>query len=304
MKVELLNATTKAVLITFDDLSIYTSVGEIKELYRNVKPHLYPSRQAFRIEPRGPIIDDKQTLQSLKFDSTARFYFKDLGPQVQWKTVFLVEYAGPLFVYLIFYLRPSIIYGVGSNAKLIHENVHLACGCFMFHYVKRLLETQFVHRFSHGTMPIGNLFKNCTYYWGFTALVAYFINHPLYTPATYGYLQVYTSLFGFLFCELGNYSIHVALKNLRPEGSKERKIPHPTSNPFTWLFHLVSCPNYTYEIGSWVFFTIMTQTLTSGLFTLVGAAQMTVWALKKQKAYKREFKEYPRRRKSIFPFLL
>uniref|UniRef100_T2M4P1 Trans-2,3-enoyl-CoA reductase n=1 Tax=Hydra vulgaris TaxID=6087 RepID=T2M4P1_HYDVU len=223
MKVELLNATTKAVLITFDDLSIYTSVGEIKELYRNVKPHLYPSRQAFRVEPRGPILDDKQTLQSLKFDSTARFYFKDLGPQVQWKTVFLVEYAGPLFVYLIFYLRPSIIYGVGSNAKLIHENVHLAFGCFIFHYVKRLLETQFVHRFSHGTMPIGNLFKNCTYYWGFTALVAYFINHPLYTPATYGYLQVYTSLFGFLLLRAWKLFYSCGFKKFKTRRIKGKK---------------------------------------------------------------------------------
>ena len=301
---ELLSATTKAVLITFDDLSIYTTVGEIKELYRKVKPHLYPSRQALRIEPRGLVVDDKQSLQSLKFDHTARFYFKDLGPQIQWKTVFLSEYAGPFFVYLIFYLRPSIIYGTGANTMLMHKNVHLACGCFLFHYAKRLLETQFIHRFSHGTMPIGNLFKNCTYYWGFSALIAYFINHPLYTPAIYGDIQVYASLFGFAFCQLGNYSTHVALRDLRPEGSKERKIPYAAANPLTWLFNLVSCPNYTYEIGSWLCFTIMTQAFTSGLFTLVGAAQMTAWAVKKHKAYKREFKNYPSSRKAIFPFLL
>uniref|UniRef100_A0A8C9EN81 Trans-2,3-enoyl-CoA reductase-like n=1 Tax=Pavo cristatus TaxID=9049 RepID=A0A8C9EN81_PAVCR len=37
--------------------------------------------------------------------------------------------------------------------------------------------------------------------------------------------------------------------------------PSPTYNPFTWLFLLVSCPNYTYEVGSWISFTVMTQTL-------------------------------------------
>ena len=31
-------------------------------------------------------------------------------------------------------------------------------------------------------MPVRNLFKNCSYYWGFAAFVAYFLNHPLYTP--------------------------------------------------------------------------------------------------------------------------
>jgi len=31
--------------------------------------------------------------------------------------------------------------------------------CWTLHYAKRLLETIFVHRFSHSTMPIRNLFK-------------------------------------------------------------------------------------------------------------------------------------------------
>lgn len=80
-------------------------------------------------------------------------------------------------------------------------------------------------------------------------------------------------------CELGNLAIHVALRNLRPPGTtctcnymcvhackckskeaniilspptgtKERKIPYPTSNPLTVIFNYVSCPNYTYEVGT------------------------------------------------------
>ena len=43
--------------------------------------------------------------------SEFRLYFKDLGPQVGWSTVFLAEYAGPLFIYLLFYLRIELIYG-------------------------------------------------------------------------------------------------------------------------------------------------------------------------------------------------
>ena len=44
-------------------------------------------------------------------------------------------------------------------------------------------------------------------------------------------------------------------------GSKVRKIPYSTANPFTWLFGLVSCPNYSYEAMAWVAFTVMTQCL-------------------------------------------
>lgn len=39
---------------------------------------------------------------------------------------------------------------------------------------------------------------------------------------------------------------------LPPPGSKTRRIPFPTKNPFTWLFLVVSCPNYTYEVSLWM----------------------------------------------------
>jgi hypothetical protein len=48
--------------------------------------------------------------------------------------------------------------------------------------LQRIYETMHVHKFSHATMPLFNLFKNCTYYWAFSAFVSYFINHPKYTP--------------------------------------------------------------------------------------------------------------------------
>ena len=41
------------------------------------------------------------------------------------------------------------------------------------------------------------------------------------------------------------------------------------------------------------------------LFTGVSAVTMSVWALKKQRNYQREFgKEYPKGRKAIIPFIL
>ena len=75
---------------------------------------------------------------------------------------------------------------------------------------------------------------------------------------------------------LGNFSIHMALRDRRPAGSKTQKIPYLTKNPFTWLFLLVSCPNYTYQMGSWISFAIMTQCLPVALFSLVGFTQMTI----------------------------
>ena len=130
------------------------------------------------------------------------------------------------------------------------QTAHIAAVAWSFHYVKRLLETIFVHRFSNSTMPLTNLFKNCSYYWGFAAYIAYHVNHPQYTsPPSY---QVFSFLAVFFLSELGNFSIHILLRNLRPAGSRERKIPFPDSNPLSFLQNLVSCPNYTYEVLAWI----------------------------------------------------
>ncbi|XP_058799796.1 very-long-chain enoyl-CoA reductase [Phymastichus coffea] len=278
-----------------------TTIGEIKKQMHQQKKAPYPGRQCLRLEPKGKTLSDTDTVKSLQLKYGSRLYYKDLGPQIGWKTVFLAEYAGPLAVYLWLYQRPWIFYQDVPDAK-IDAVVHWAAACWSLHYIKRLLETLFVHRFSHATMPMRNLFKNCSYYWLFAMYVAYHVNHPLYTPPSN--VRFLVGLAIFLLCELGNLSIHLALRNLRPPGTTVRKIPKPTGNPLTILFNFVSCPNYTYEVGSWIGFTIMTQCIPAGLFMLAGAYQMTVWALGKHRLYKKEFTDYPKGRKAIIPFVL
>uniref|UniRef100_A0A673V378 Very-long-chain enoyl-CoA reductase n=1 Tax=Suricata suricatta TaxID=37032 RepID=A0A673V378_SURSU len=248
-EVEILDAKTREKLCFLDKVEPHATIAEIKNLFTKTHPQWYPARQSLRLDPKGKSLKDEDVLQKLPVGTTATLYFRDLGAQISWVTVFLTEYAGPLFIYLLFYFRVPFIYGHKYDfTSSRHTVVHLACICHSFHYIKRLLETLFVHRFSHGTMPLRNIFKNCTYYWGFAAWMAYYINHPLYTPPTYGAQQVKLALAIFVICQLGNFSIHMALRDLRPAGSKTRKIPYPTKNPFTWLFLLVSCPNYTYEV--------------------------------------------------------
>ena len=290
------------VTVKFLQLSKSTTIGEVKKRIGATKrKYADVNRQELRIEPKGKGLKDESTLGELGVENQAILYFKDRGTQIGWTTVFLVEYAGPLLVYLWLHSRPWLFYGENAGQKAMQPVVKIAAVCWTVHYAKRLLETVFVHRFSNATMPLFNLFKNCGYYWGFAAYVAYHVNHPLYTSP--GQNQIYAGLGLFALCELGNLSIHVALRNLRPAGTKVRKIPFPTWNPFTLLFNFVSCPNYTYEVGAWIGFTVMTQCLPAGLFCLAGAYQMTLWALGKHRNYKKEFSNYPRR-KAIFPFVL
>ncbi|XP_074605258.1 putative very-long-chain enoyl-CoA reductase art-1 [Brevipalpus obovatus] len=307
MDLEIFTASSnERLVVSLKNVSPSRTVRDIKELIHREKKSLYPARQSLRLEIRGKSLKDEQQLKS--FSSELKdgkiIFLKDLGHQIGWKTVFLWEYAGPLFCYLITYMRPELIYGKGAPTKPMHQVVQIAAVCWTFHYIKRILETLFVHRFSHGYMPILNLLKNCTYYWGFAFYIGYYINHPLYTPAYFGRLQINAALAGFIFSELGNFSIHIALRSLRPAGTKERKIPVPTENPFTLLFDYVSCPNYTYEVMSWVSFSILTQCLPAAIFTALGGTIMTIWALGKHRNYRREFPNYPKYRKAIFPFII
>lgn len=304
MEIEVVQGSTNKLVAKLHGLTPNTTVMDVKRQVYRTQPKLYPDRQALKSDPKAKALKDESTLGDLRLQSGDRLYLKDLGPQIGWKTVFLVEYFGPLALYLLTVTRPSWMYGQYARRHHMDIAVRVAAACWTIHYVKRLLETLFVHRFSHGTMPIANLFKNCSYYWLFGLYIGYYVNHPLYTPPALGPLQVYGGLAAFLFAELGNLSIHIALRNLRPPGTKERRIPVPTGNPFTMLFDLVSCPNYTYEVMAWASFTFMTQCLPAGLFTLAGLYQMTVWALGKHRQYKAEFPNYPRQRKAILPFVI
>ncbi|KAG7268016.1 hypothetical protein CRUP_022523 [Coryphaenoides rupestris] len=149
---------------------------------------------------------------------------------------------------------------VGTTATMYFRDLGPQLGWTM-----RLVETIFVHRFSHGTMPLRTIAR---------------------------------------LCEVGNFSIHLTLNSLRGEGTKYRRFPVPNKNPFTWLFFFVSCPNYTYEVGAWLGFSIMTQCLPVALYTLLGFIQMSIWARGKHRAYTREFKAYPGLRMSIIPLVL
>lgn len=305
MDLQILNLRTKKQMCRLEGISNSTKIETVKQLFERKYPKYYPSRQSFRLGPREKSLKDSDSLTDIKFGEENVLYFKDLGPQISWSKVFFCEYSGPLVLYLLFYFR--IPYAYSDEFTLKPSSlwvVKAAAACHTFHYAKRLFETKFIHRFSHGTMPIKNLFKNSSYYWLFGAWMSYFINHPQYTSPSYGDVQIMLGLAIFIVCELGNLSIHVSLRNLRPPGTKKRQIPHPSWNPFTSLFSLVSCPNYTYEVGSWIGFGIMTQTAVAFLFAFVGFLQMAQWALGKHRNYRKEFSDYPRSRKAIVPFLL
>ena len=224
-------------------------------------------------------------------------YVKDLGTQIAWRTVFLVEYLGPILIHpLILVLRPYLYPSAAKDASQLQI---LLCAMIVLHFIKRELETLFVHRFSAATMPLRNIFKNSFHYWALSgALIAAFIYSPSSAAAQEpNPLLLYPGLIIFVLGELGNLQTHLTLMRLRSTGGTERGIPQG------FLFNLVTCPNYMTEIMSW-----LGVYLVSGLswgvliFLVVSAVQMGQWAKKKERRYRKEFGDkYKRKRSALLP---
>lgn len=113
-------------------------------------------------------------LADLGIQSGDQLAFKDLGPQVAWRTVFLVEYLGPLIIHPLLYFYPQYFYPNAGYSGATAERAWIQTACLamvVVHFAKRELETLFVHRFSHATMPLRNLFKNSAHYWLLSGLL-------------------------------------------------------------------------------------------------------------------------------------
>lgn len=145
------------------------------------------------------------------------YQFKDLGPQVSWRTVFLIEYFGPILVHLYFALQN----------KSLNYIQQISLGMVLIHYLKREWETVFVHRFSNATMPWTNLPKNCFHY---HVLGGLFIAFPLYKEGYQSVLgtpsqtTINICLGVWVFAQLSNLKTHLILRDLRPAGSTVRKV--------------------------------------------------------------------------------
>lgn len=229
-------------------------------------------------------------------------YVKDLGPQIGWRTVYIIEYLGPLIIPALFLyvLRPYIYFNFEKPLPPPSDLQALIVGLLTLHFIKRELETIFVHRFSLATMPARNIVKNSAHYWILAGVnIAYWVLRPDAAAATDdpNPFLLYAGIALFVFGELANLNTHLVLRNLRKPGSTERGIPSGFG------FGLVTCPNYLFEIIAWLGIYLVTGLNWSVLlFTVVGSVQMASWAAKKERRYRKEFGDkYKRKRYVMLP---
>lgn len=224
------------------------------------------------------------------------FNFADIeihtGPQIAWRTVFLIEYLGPLLIHpLCYFLLPD------PEASYLQT---LTLAMVLLHFTKREFETLFVHRFSAATMPAFNIFKNSAHYWLLSGLnMAYWIYLPSASAAKDSDPWItYPGIAFFVIGELANLSDHLTLRNLRSSGGNERGIPQGLG------FDLVTCPNYMFEALAWTGIVMVSWSWSTVLFAVVAIAQMGVWAKKKEARYRKDFGgKYQKKRYTMIPMI-
>lgn len=252
-------------------------------------------------------LPDYFSAEQLKLGVT--LYAKDLGPQLGWRTVFILEYLGPLLIHALVYLYYSVVKGVTQSATQ-----KLALWLCLLHFAKREYETVYVHRFSNATMPFFNLFKNSGHYWILSGInLSFFVySHNATELQQAGFIKRFVFHVNSLpkwanvllvllwtYAEVSNFITHKILSGLRSQNSKAYVIPHGYG--FSW----VACPNYFFESLSWTAFALLVGNWSAWLFLAVSSGQMYLWAIKKHRRYIQTFgDEYKKLKRSVYiPFL-
>lgn len=295
-------ARSKSLRATSLDVSADAIVGDIvSDIARNNRTSIHRIRLTQQSDGKQVPLDTGASVKANGFANGGTWYIKDLGPQLSWRAVFVVEYLGPLLIHPITYWLALALGRQFSHTQTV------ALWLAVLHFAKRELETLFVHRFSNATMPAFNLFKNSGHYWissGF--LLAYFVyfgssdGNVLFKVNEWSAPVNYALAVVWAYAELSNLSTHITLANLRPAGSKTYVIPQG------YGFSLVSVPNYFFEILAWFVFAVLVGNWSAWFFLVVSAGQMYLWAVKKHKRYLKTFGDDYKKlnRKVIIPYVI
>ncbi|RLV90790.1 hypothetical protein JA1_004337 [Spathaspora sp. JA1] len=304
---------SKSIRSLTSDLSTTSKVQElINEICSKNKISQYRLRLTILDKETGkqkPLDSTKTLVENGVSSDKVELFVKDLGPQISWRTVFLIEYFGPFIFHPIFYYIAQS-YGVESVEH--SQTQQLAFILVLLHFAKREYETVFIHKFSNATMPVFNIFKNSTHYWilsGFN--LAFFIYRPniersgllkyVFHVNDYSSVVNYALVAIWAFAEVSNFITHTILSDLRKgEDSKRYVIP------FGYGFNLLACPNYFFESLAWLAYAVLVGNWSGWVFLAISAGQMWLWAVKKHKRYLKTFgDDYKKLKRKIFvPFVI
>lgn len=198
--------------------------------------------------------------------------------------------AGMTLVYGL----PLVALFAGGSPYLSSPTAYqlVVLACLFAHFVKRLLESWFLHKYSGPMNPLAAVAVSC-FYSLTTFFPAYINRRPVSEIDTF----VIPGLGIFLVGEIFNFIHHKILADLR-RATMGYVIPRGG------LFDLVACPHYLFEIVSWFGLALIFRHYSMFLFFSLMVIYLIIRSLLTLKWYREQFPDFPPDRKAIFPFIL
>ena len=171
---------------------------------------------------------------------------------------------------------------------------------YMIHYFNRVFIFPFRIKTKGKRIPILIVFYAMAFNLCNTYFIGYFFGNmgKLYNESWFfsPYFIIGILIF-ILGAYLNNRSDHILIK-LRNSKGKEYTIPR------RGLFKYVSCPNYTGEIVEWIGFAFLTLSIPAAAFALWTMANLVPRAIAHHDWYNNKFRDYPKSRKALIPFIV
>lgn len=108
VKISVIDRKDKAIADFTEERSEFSKMTVEQLMRKIIKSSEYLSKKKFDInrmrltvgDAKGLALSDKRTLLDKIFqeETVVKLVFKDLGPQISWKLVFLIEYFGPILI--------------------------------------------------------------------------------------------------------------------------------------------------------------------------------------------------------------
>ena len=192
------------------------------------------------------------------------------------------------------YGTPLVALVVSAWPYLSSPNAHqvFVLACLSAHFIKRLLESWFMHKYSGSVNPFAAIAVACFY-----SLTTFFPGYINREPLSDIDSLALVGFVVFLIGESLNFVHHKILADLRTT-SMEYVIPRGS------LFNLVVCPHYLFEIVAWFGLCLIFQHVSLFLLFLAMVVYLIVRSLLTLKWYRERFSNFPSNRRAILPFIL
>lgn len=214
------------------------------------------------------------------------------GPMVNNKLGWIIMEAPSLLIMAYF-----LFFGTYS----FHSFVWILFSLWIFHYLNRTLIYPLRIKATDKKMPLFIVLNAILFNFMNAGLNGYFLAEIAHADA-YGeaWLTSPNFIIGALLFITGmaiNWRADHILINLRNPGEKGYKIPRG------FLFDYISSPNLFGEIIEWSGFAIMAWNLPALTFLVWTFANLVPRAKNHHDWYKKQFPDYPKNRKIVFPYL-